>query len=201
MKELFLIHKLYEIGAIKFGEFKLKNGIVTPVYIDLRLTFSYPKLLVTLSELIHERVRDQKYGLVCGVPLTGLPIATVMSIQHSIPMLICRKERKEYGTQRQIEGVYEPSMRCLIVEDVITSGQSIFETINPLKEEKLVVEDIALVVDREQGGKEHLESKGFHVHPVISLSTILDELLKEKKITEEMHISVTEFIRNHQTHG
>lgn len=201
MKKSFLASKLYELGAVKFGGFTLKSGVVSPVYIDLRLTISTPQLLVTIAELMHEKIKDKKYDLVCGVPYTALPIATAMSIQHSIPMLLCRKHQKEYGTKRQIEGVYEPNMRCLVLEDVITSGESIFETITPLMREDLTVEDIVVLVDREQGGKQYIESKGFNVHPVITLSQILDELLKENKINEETHITVKDFIRNHQTHG
>lgn len=200
MKEQFLIHKLYEIGAVKFGEFTLKSGTVSPIYIDLRHTISTPKLLVMIAELMHEKARSLKYDLVCGVPYTALPIATALSIQHTVPMVLCRKERKEYGTKKQIEGVFEPNMRCLLLEDVITSGQSIFQTIHPLEEVGLQVEDIIVLVDREQGGCASVEGKGYKVHPILTIGKIIDLLQKEDKITEEMHIAVKDFIRNHQVH-
>ncbi|HSX11306.1 MAG TPA: orotate phosphoribosyltransferase [Chlamydiales bacterium] len=195
-----LIHKLFELGAVKFGTFTLKSGIVSPIYIDLRITISSPKLLVLIAEAIHEAVRNCKYDLVCGVPYTALPFATAISIQHSLPMVLRRKEKKEYGTGKMVEGIYQPDQRCLVVEDVITSGQSIFETIVPLQQEGLIVEDIAVLVDREQGGRKFIEGKGFRVHPVCTISAIVEELLREKKINASVAASVATFIRDNQTH-
>lgn len=197
----FLIHRLFELGAVKFGEFTLKSGLRSPIYIDLRLTISNPKLLIRIAEAMHEAVRGSKIDLLCGVPYTALPFATVMSIQNTIPMVIRRKEKKEYGTQKMIEGVFQKDQKCLIVEDVITSGQSILETIVPLMQEGLIVEDIVVLVDREQGGKKFLEAKGFKVHAVCTISEILNELLQEKKINESIAFEVKQFIQNHQTYA
>ena len=197
----FLIHKLFELGAVKFGEFKLKSGILSPIYIDLRLTISNPKLLVAIAEALHEKVRGCKVDLICGVPYTALPFATAISIQHNIPMILRRKEKKEHGTGRMIEGIYARDQRCLIIEDVITSGASIFETIVPLSQEGLIVEDIAVLVDREQGGRKFIESKGFRVHPVCTITMIVEELLREKKINESTAASVQQFIQSHQTYA
>lgn len=196
-----LIHKLFELGAVKFGEFKLKSGIHSPIYIDLRLTISNPKLLVTIAEAMHEKVRGCNVDLVCGVPYTALPFATAISIQHNIPMVMRRKEKKEYGTGNLIEGIFQKDQRCLVVEDVITSGQSIFETIVPLAQAGLIVEDIAVLVDREQGGRKFIESKGFRVHPICTISMIVEELLREQKINAEMAKSVEQFIKTHQVYA
>jgi len=196
-----LIHKLYDLGAVKFGNFTLKSGISSPVYIDLRITVSSPKILVAIAEAMHYVIHDCKADLICGVPYTALPFATAISIQHTVPMVMRRKEKKGYGTGKIIEGIYEPGQKCLVVEDVITSGQSIFETIVPLNEAGLVVEDIVVLVDREQGGRKFIESKGYRVHPVCTISSIVDELVREKMIDKNMAASVKEFIRNNQIHG
>ncbi len=167
-----LIAKLFEIGAIKFGNFVLKSGATSPIYIDLRMIIAYPSLLKKISEMIWEKIKPLSFNLVCGVPYTALPLATAISLTHNIPMLMKRKEAKDYGTKKMIEGIYKEDDRCVIIEDVITSGMSILETIDALKEEKLDIRDIVVVVNREEGGKERLEALGFNVYPLISMKDI-----------------------------
>lgn len=195
-----LIHKLFELGAVKFGTFTLKSGIISPIYIDLRPTISVPQLLVAIAEMLYETVRHCKYDLICGVPYAALPFATAISIKHLVPMVMRRKEKKEYGTGKWVEGSFQKGQRCLVVEDVITSGQSIFETLIPLEQEGLQIEDIAVLVDREQGGRKLIEKKGYRVHSVCTITNIVDALLLEKKIDKTVADAVQKFIRENQTH-
>lgn len=168
-----IVDKLHDIGAVKFGSFTLKSGVTSPVYIDLRLIISYPRLLEEVADLIWQQVKEKHFDLICGVPYTALPIATVISIKTGIPMVMRRKEVKEYGTKRIIEGVFNPGQRCLVIEDLITSGSSVFETIEPLEKEGLIVTDVAVLIDREQGGRQHITARGYNLHSVINLSEIL----------------------------
>ncbi len=193
-----LIHKLFELQVVKFGTFQLKSGVQSPIYIDLRRTISYPKLLVAIAEVMHEKMRDCQYDLVCGVPYTALPFATALSIQHSIPMVMRRKEKKEYGTGQMIEGVFEPGQRCLVIEDVITSGQSILETAAPLQQAGLIVQDAVVLVDREQGGVKRLKEQSIQVHTICTLTQIIDELLHVRAIDHKTAVSVQQFIKDNQ---
>src|SRR3989338_11058031 len=193
-----LTQRLFDIGAIKFGEFKLKSGIMSPIYIDLRITVSYPEVLKMVAEAMWQKVNDIKFDLICGVPYTALPIATVMSVEHNIPMVMRRKEVKEYGLKKAIEGNFQPDQNVLVVEDLVTSGSSVFETIAPLEHEGLKVTDIVVLIDREQGGRQHISKKGYNLHSVFTISEMLTVLEAEGKLNDAMVQNVQQFIKGNQ---
>ena len=193
-----LINKLFAIGAVKFGEFKLKSGIISPIYIDLRLTVSYPELLKEVGEAMWEKVQNLPFDIICGVPYTALPIATAISLAHNKPMVMRRKEVKDYGTKKIIEGNFQAGQNVLVIEDLVTSGMSVFETIEPLEHEGLKVTDIVVLIDREQGGRKHIQNKGYNLHSVLTISEILETLQQARKIETTMAKQVRTFIMENQ---
>ncbi len=124
-KEFFL--ECYKLGIIKFGRFTLKSGIESPFYVDLRPLASDPKILKNLANYLLEMLPLDNFDLICGVPYAALPMATAMSLESYIPLIIKRKEAKNYGTKKLIEGIYQKGQNCLLVEDVITSGKSLID--------------------------------------------------------------------------
>jgi orotate phosphoribosyltransferase len=191
-----LSQRLHEIQAIKFGNFTLKSGIESPIYIDLRLIISYPGLLQDIGEAIWNKISHIPFDLLCGVPYTALPIATAISLKHQKPMLMRRKEAKGYGTKKEIEGVYSLGQQCMIIEDLITSGASILETTGPLQSEGLRISHAAVLIDREQGGRQYLKDKGIEVHSVMTISALLNNLQENGKINQDTFHRSMEFIRN-----
>lgn len=189
-----LIHSLYEIGAIKLGEFTLKSGQLSHIYLDLRQIVSYPAILSAVSDAIWQKIHHCHFDRICGVPYTALPIATSVSLQHNIPMIMRRKEKKTYGTKQQIEGHFQKNQTCLIIEDVITTGSSILETANELIEAGLTVYDLAVLIDREQGGKETLQQKNYSVHAVFTLQYIIKYLIQNNLLTATEKQIVTKLI-------
>ncbi|CAO1405844.1 unnamed protein product [Diamesa tonsa] len=192
--------KLYQISAFKFGDFVLKSGEHSPVYFDLRVIVSYPKVMDELTDLMKDFMEDKQIvsEQLCGVPYTALPIATLLSVKIDQPMLIRRKEAKAYGTKKLIEGKFNAGERCLIIEDVVTTGSSIIETVNDLRSEGLRIEDAIVVVNREQGGVQNISQQGIVLHSMFTLSYLLEVLKKSGKIEESMVKAVANYISANQ---
>ncbi len=194
-REDFLL-KAYELGIIKFGNFTLKSGIESPFYVDLRPLSSSPQLLKTLANSLLDLVEKSPFELICGVPYAALPMGTTMSLASGIPLIIKRKENKGYGTKRMVEGVYEDGQNCLLVEDVITSGQSLLETIDEIEREGLKVTDIVVVLDREQGGIDKLKKKGYTVHTLFTINEAVDILHKYHRLNDAELARIKNFLNN-----
>ncbi|CAM2888003.1 orotidine 5'-phosphate decarboxylase [Chryseobacterium flavum] len=191
-KEFFL--ECYKLGIIKFGRFTLKSGIESPFYVDLRPLASDPKILKNLANYLLEMLPLDNFDLICGVPYAALPMATAMSLESYIPLIIKRKEAKSYGTKKLIEGIYQKGQNCLLVEDVITSGKSLVETIAEVEQEDLKVSDIVVVLDREQGGKQLLESKGYRVHTLFNISEVCGILQETGELSDEEVARIQDFL-------
>jgi orotate phosphoribosyltransferase len=189
-----LAASLYQIGVIQFGEFTLKSGQTSSIYINLRKIISYPDILRQVAELMWDAVQQSQFELVCGVPYTALPIATCLSLNHNIPMVMRRKEKKDYGTKQLIEGEFKQEQPCLIIEDVITTGGSIIETATDLQAAGLVITDTVVLIDREQGGRQNLE-KHFNVHSILTISEILHALLGSGKVSQNEQQIIEKFIK------
>lgn len=196
-----LASALFDIGAVKFGEFTLQNGWKTPVYVDLRITISYPKIMRKLSQTLWKLAKDpENISHICGVPYTALPFATVISVDSNIPMLIRRKEVKSYGTKKLIEGKFESGDKCVIIEDVIVIGTSVSETVNDLRNSGLKVTEVLVIVDREQGGRENLQNDNVEVRSLYTISQLMKYLLEAEKVTQQIVDEVSDYISKNKDH-
>lgn len=171
-----IVRRLHEIGVVRLGDFVLKDGSHSPIYIDLRILAGHPGVLRLVAEAMLEKARGLHFDCVAGIPYAGLPLAVAMCLAGDLPLVYPRKEVKAYGTRKRVEGVFAEGDRALVVDDVITTGGAKIEALAPLREAGLVVEDILVVVDRQQAGAEVLADSGLRLHSVVTLGEILDQL-------------------------
>lgn len=163
---------LFELGCVKFGSFTLKSGIQSPIYIDLRLLISDPEALRVVARQMASVATRLTFDRICVVPLAGMPIGTALCLEVNRPMLYPRAA-KEHGTKQTIEGKYEAGETVLLVDDLITRGDSKLEAIAPLEQAGLKVKDVLVLIDREQGGAEDLASRGYTLHSIMSLRQLV----------------------------
>jgi uridine monophosphate synthetase len=189
-----LIIKLSKIGGIKFGEFTLKNGMLSPIYIDLRVLVSYPKTMKKVAAAYSQMLKTLDYDRMAAVPYAALPIVASISMANEMPWIYTRKEVKDYGTKKLIEGEFKAGETIIVVDDMTTDGASKLEVIAPFEKEGLAVKDIAVLLDREQGAGKNLAAKGYKLHSVLTMSQVLDILSAEKIIDKSMLSKVKNFL-------
>src|SRR4051794_12957980 len=186
--------RLYDIGAVKFGEFTLKSGRVAPVYVDLRVLVADPDALRQAGEILVEKLRLLSFDRIAGIPYAGLPIGVAAALAGRYPLCYARKEAKEYGTRQLIEGGPQPGERVVLIDDVITDGGAKLEAVAPFRAAGLVVEDVLVLVDREQGGGEVLAGHGLRLHACYTLRELLTALRDAGRIPAETYDRVLRYL-------
>ena len=186
---------LLDAGCIKFGEFTLKSGLKSPIYIDLRQIITYPKLLEQIGQAYLPMLKELKFQRLAGLPYAAIPIATAISLAGDYPMIYPRKEAKAYGTKAEIEGEYHAGETAVIIDDLATTGGSKFEAIEKLTGAGLVVKDVVVLVDRQSGAKESLEQAGYAMHAVLTISALLEYWENNGKVEKEKITATREFLK------
>jgi uridine monophosphate synthetase len=191
-KEQFIL-ELQRIGAIKFGSFTLKSGLVSPFYFDLRDMISYPELLDGVSDLLVEKIKDMEFDVLTGIPYTALPIASLVAFKLKKSLVYMRKEEKSYGTGKNIIGKFKEGEKCLVIDDLITTGTSKIETAESYEKEGVIIKDFVVVIDRSANGTEELAKQGYKLHSMINLNEILELLQNKNLISDEKVKEVNDF--------
>jgi len=174
-----LIRQLKECGAIQFGRFVLTSGAVSDYYIDIKKASTHPVILKKIAQAMAEHTKG--YDLLAGMELGAVPLVVALSLETNIPYVIIRKEKREHGTGKQIEGEDVKGKHVLLVEDVTTSGGSIIKSITVLREQHAKIDTVLTVVDRESGGREKIEELNICFIPLVTVHDILKEKQTQKK--------------------
>jgi len=209
-EKLFLMKQvgilLIKNNAIKFGDYILTSGKKSPYYIDLRLTISSPITMDwignSLTRIILNEIGKDKIDKILGVPTAGVPFATVVSQKLGLPLIYYRQARKEHGVKKKVEGILERNDRVLVVDDLITTGESVIEAAEVVRDQGGVVNELVVLLDREQGGKERLRSSRIEPHVLFKISDAMAWLhsvgLIEDKIFETLRRYIEEESRTTQ---
>lgn len=172
-----MIKELIDNKCIKLGNFTLKNGEISKYYFDMKNLISNPELLMKIGDALFEILDD--FDIICGVPYGALPIATYISTKYNKPLIYVRDSKKNYGTQKLIEGTYKKEDKCVIIDDVITTGNSLENEIQILKNEVTLV-DVAVIINRQQNHICSMKVKSLFYKNDIT-RYMLDNISSEKK--------------------
>lgn len=189
---------LTDANVVKFGEFTLASGIVSPIYVDLRVLPSYPESMATITEELVKVVKKLKPDVVAGAETAGIPLSTAISLKTKIPMIYVRKRPKSYGTKEQIEGVLEKDAKVVLIDDMATNAFSKIKFIEGIKNSGGVVDDVVIVLDRKQGGVEALAKEKVNLHSLITLKELLDYMKKNNLVDDDKYDDVLSYLEKNQ---
>lgn len=193
---------LLTCGAVKFGAFRLKlhetqpDAPLSPLYVDLRMLQSYPDALDAAVAALREMIetRGMHFTRYAGIPMAATPLVAVLSHGTRVPMITPR-EQKTHGAGGSINGTFTPGEVVLVIDDVVSRADSKIEAIRVLEGNGLVVRDVAVLIDREQGGPRQLAAAGYTLHAAVRISQLLDHWRASGGIDEAMYVRAVEYLR------
>ncbi len=192
---------LHKIGAIQFGEFTLTSGRTSPYYVDLRLVYSHPDVFDKLAERCADTIKREvgdKVDRIAGVPVAGLSLATLVSHKLRLPLIFVRKERKEHGRMKAIEGTLEKGDKVVLVDDLVTAGGSVRDAAAAIRDAGGKVEHAVVVLDREEGAREALAEDKIELHACMGISDVVGHLRDAGLLDEEQYSSIISHAKNVQ---
>ena len=163
--------------------FRLASGKMSKYYIDCKTTTLTPEGLALTGEVIFERINDLSVQGVGGLEFGAIPLALSTSIYAfhkgiNIKPFVVRKQAKDRGLKKAIEGQLYPMDRVIVLEDVITTGNSCLMAVQKLKEADIFIDRVLVIVDRLEGGKENIIRAGLIYESIFNLDDLHHELSK-----------------------
>jgi len=187
-----LADALLGADCVRFGSFTLKSGAQSPIYFDLRLLASHPRLLADVARAYARLLSGLTFDRLGALPYAALPIGTAVALQTGRPMIYPRREVKEYGTRAAVEGEFRAGETVVLLDDLATTGGSKFEAIERLKAAGLVVHDVVVLIDRQGGARQGLAGAGVRLHAVFSMTELLDHWEATQRVDlEKLHAART----------
>jgi uridine monophosphate synthetase len=190
-----LADDLLRLGCVQFGEFTLKSGQQSPIYLDLRRLPGDPAALRRAAAEYARLLRPLAFDRIAGLPYAALPIAAAVALHGGWPLVYPRKETKDYGTKSVVEGPYEAGERVVVLDDLITTGLSKFEGIEKLRAAGLEVADVVVLVERGGSAAAALGERGLRLHAVFGLPDLLAHWQAAGAVSAEQVRAVLDFLQ------
>ncbi len=192
LEELAMV--LVKVKAIQFGTFTLASGRISSYYIDLRTIPSYPGAYKTLINAYGEFLRHEfktGFDAIAGIPTAGLTLSSPIALALEKPMIYVRKDEKDHGRNKLVEGVTRPGWKVLVIDDVITTGGSILSAIEAIRSEGCDVEQASVVIDRLEGGTSALKKQGVKLHAMTDILELVKILRSKALLSAEEATAVS----------
>jgi orotate phosphoribosyltransferase len=193
LEELAMV--LVKVKAIQFGTFTLASGRISSYYIDLRTIPSYPGAYKTLieayGEFLKHEFKETSYDAIAGIPTAGLTLSSPIALMLEKPMIYVRKEEKEHGRNKLVEGVTRPGWKVLVIDDIITTGGSVLSAIDAIRSEGCEVEMASVVIDRLEGGTAALKKEAVKLHAMTDILELVKILRNKALLSAEEATAVS----------
>ncbi|MGQ9469454.1 MAG: orotate phosphoribosyltransferase [Nitrososphaerales archaeon] len=190
---------LVKTGALQFGTFTLTSGKMSSYYIDLRIVPSLPEVFRKITDAFVEALKNmiglEKIDAIGGIPTAGLTYATAVAYKIEKPLLYVRKEPREHGTQKRVDGLLRPGWRVLILDDLITTGGSILRTTEAIRSEGGIVEDAIVLIDRMEGGRERLSTSNIQLKAIAKITELADLLYDMNVIGKDQRKAIYSMVK------
>ncbi|HEV3432561.1 MAG TPA: orotate phosphoribosyltransferase [Nitrososphaera sp.] len=183
---------LLKSNSLRFGVFTLASGKQSAYYIDLRVLSSFPDYfrlgIRALKDVVAEKVGQ--FDIFASVPTSGLVFGSALAYEMNKPFIYVRKDPKTYGTNKMIEGFFQPGSKVVIVDDVATTGTSLSNAVEIIRANGGIVEDVVALVDRHEGAEDKLKKIGIKLYAVAGINDIVNALYNAGLIDENALESV-----------
>lgn len=185
---------LIEAGCIKFGDFVLKSGLRSPIYVDLRTLQSFPSQKALVLDAYEETLLGLKFDLLAGIPLAAVGFASSLSDRLMIPQITPRMDQKDHGTMAKIDGAYKAGQTAVLIDDLITTSKAKQEAAAVLEADGLKVTDVVVLIERGQGGREQLAKAAYNLHAFTKLAPLMHSYDRNRLVTPEQYAITKDYL-------
>ena len=193
---------LLQINAIKLNSknpFTWASGWKSPIYCDNRIILSHPQIRIFVREQIVKQI-EELYGkpdIIAGVATGAIGIGMLVADVMNLPFIYVRPNSKKHGRKNQIEGQYSKSQKVVVIEDLISTGNSSLMAVDALRDEELIVKGmISIFTYGFNVSYENFKNKNVQLHTLSSYDFLLEQALDIKYITENEIKTLKEWKKN-----